>query len=95
MGAAGAALLQNAGCSMDETGAGGPMNVLLLIIDSLRPDHVGAYGASYVQTPNVDRIASRGLTGKVAEEEGRQWLTFELDPEYVEASKFRWNEFSS
>jgi arylsulfatase A-like enzyme len=60
-GAAGAALLQNAGCSMDETGAGGPMNVLLLIIDSLRPDHVGAYGASNVQTPNVDRIASRGL----------------------------------
>jgi arylsulfatase A-like enzyme len=60
-GAAGAALLQNAGCSMDETGAGGPMNVLLLIIDSLRPDHVGAYGASYVQTPNVDRIAARGL----------------------------------
>jgi arylsulfatase A-like enzyme len=60
-GAAGAALLQNAGCSMDETGAGGPMNVLLLIIDSLRPDHVGAYGAAYVQTPNVDRIASRGL----------------------------------
>jgi arylsulfatase A-like enzyme len=60
-GAAGAALLQNAGCSMDETGAGGPMNVLLLIIDSLRPDHVGAYGASYVRTPNVDRIAARGL----------------------------------
>jgi arylsulfatase A-like enzyme len=60
-GAAGAALLTNAGCSMDETGAGGPMNVLLLIIDSLRPDHVGAYGAAYVQTPNVDRIASRGL----------------------------------
>jgi arylsulfatase A-like enzyme len=60
-GAAGAALLQNTGCSMDETGAGGPMNVLLLIIDSLRPDHVGAYGASWVQTPNVDRIAARGL----------------------------------
>ncbi len=60
-GAAGAAVLPVAGCSMDETGAGGPMNILLLIIDSLRPDHVGAYGAAYVQTPNVDRIAARGL----------------------------------
>jgi arylsulfatase A-like enzyme len=60
-GAAGAALLQNAGCSMDESGAGGPLNVLLLIIDTLRPDHVGAYGAAHVQTPNVDRIAARGV----------------------------------
>jgi arylsulfatase A-like enzyme len=60
-GAAGAAVLPVAGCSMDETGAGGPTNILLLIIDSLRPDHVGAYGAAYIQTPNVDRIAARGL----------------------------------
>jgi arylsulfatase A-like enzyme len=60
-GAAGAAVLPAAGCSMDETGAGGPMNVLLLIIDSLRPDHVGAYGAAQILTPNVDRIAARGL----------------------------------
>ncbi|MGH2715520.1 MAG: sulfatase family protein [Thermoleophilaceae bacterium] len=60
-GAAGAAVLSNAGCSMDETGSGGPLNVLLVIIDSLRPDHVGAYGAAYVQTPNVDRVAARGL----------------------------------
>jgi arylsulfatase A-like enzyme len=60
-GAAGGALLSSAGCSMDETGAGGPLNVLLVIIDSLRPDHVGAYGAAYVKTPNVDRVAARGL----------------------------------
>ena len=40
-GAAGAALLPAAGCSMDETGSREHMNVLLLIVDSLRPDHVG------------------------------------------------------
>jgi arylsulfatase A-like enzyme len=37
------------------------MNVLLLIVDSLRPDHVGAYGSPQVQTPNVDSLANRGL----------------------------------
>ena len=37
------------------------LNVLLLIIDSLRPDHVGAYGAPIVQTPNIDALAARGL----------------------------------
>jgi arylsulfatase A-like enzyme len=60
-GAAGAALLPAAGCTIDESGATGRMNVLLLIIDSLRPDHVGSYGSPQVQTPNVDRLANRGL----------------------------------
>ncbi|MGH3318690.1 MAG: sulfatase-like hydrolase/transferase [Streptosporangiaceae bacterium] len=36
------------------------MNVVLLIIDSLRADHVGAYGSS-VHTPNLDAFA-RGAT---------------------------------
>jgi arylsulfatase A-like enzyme len=60
-GAAGAALLPAAGCSMDETGSPGDLNVLLLIIDTLRPDHVGAYGALRAKTPHVDSIAARGL----------------------------------
>jgi arylsulfatase A-like enzyme len=60
-GAAGAALLPHAGCSMEETGSGERLNVLLLIVDSLRPDHVGAYGSPQVKTPNVDRLAARGL----------------------------------
>jgi arylsulfatase A-like enzyme len=60
-GAAGAALLPSMGCSIEESGATGRMNVLLLIIDSLRPDHVGAYGSPQVQTPNVDSLARRGL----------------------------------
>jgi arylsulfatase A-like enzyme len=60
-GAAGAALLPAAGCTIEESGATRRMNVVLLIIDSLRPDHVGAYGSPQVQTPNVDRLANRGL----------------------------------
>lgn len=60
-GAAGAALLPNAGCSMDETGSPDRLNVLLLIVDSLRPDHVGAYGSPQVKTPHVDALAARGL----------------------------------
>ncbi len=60
-GAAGAALLPNVACSMDETGSPGRLNVLVLIIDSLRPDHVGAYGSPQIRTPNVDSIAARGL----------------------------------
>jgi arylsulfatase A-like enzyme len=59
-GAAGAVLLGNAGCSMEESGAQDHLNVLLLIVDSLRPDHVGAYG-SQVRTPNVDALCARGL----------------------------------
>ena len=37
------------------------MNVLLLIVDSLRPDHVGAYGSPQIQTPNIDALAARGM----------------------------------
>ena len=46
---------------MEESGAAGRPNVLLVIIDSLRPDHVGAYGSPQVKTPNVDALATRGL----------------------------------
>jgi arylsulfatase A-like enzyme len=35
-------------------------NVLLLIIDTLRADHVGAYGGR-ARTPNIDWLASQGL----------------------------------
>ena len=59
-GAAGAALLSNSACSLEESGSPEQLNVLLLIVDSLRPDHVGAYG-SPVSTPNVDELCGRGL----------------------------------
>jgi arylsulfatase A-like enzyme len=60
-GAVGAALPSLAGCSLEESGSGARPNVLLLIVDSLRPDHVGAYGTSKAQTPNIDALAARGL----------------------------------
>jgi Sulfatase/TAT (twin-arginine translocation) pathway signal sequence len=59
-GAAGAALLPAAGCTMDQAGSREHMNVLLLIVDSLRPDHVGAYGSD-VKTPNLDALIARGV----------------------------------
>jgi arylsulfatase A-like enzyme len=37
-----------------------PPNVLLLVIDTLRADHVSAYGGR-AQTPNIDELARQGL----------------------------------
>jgi arylsulfatase A-like enzyme/Flp pilus assembly protein TadD len=36
-------------------------NVLLISIDTLRPDHLGCYGARGNPTPNFDRLAARGV----------------------------------
>ena len=36
-------------------------NVLFIAVDDLRPEF-GAYGASYVKSPNLDRIAKAGIT---------------------------------
>ena len=37
-----------------------PMNVLFIVIDDLRPE-LGCYGAKDMITPNIDRLAARGL----------------------------------
>ena len=60
-GAAGATLLSGTGCDVPGEASTEQTNVLLLIIDSLRPDHIGAYGSPQVQTPNIDSLAARGL----------------------------------
>src|SRR4051794_37962979 len=36
-------------------------NILFLIADDASP-HFGAYGCTWVKTPNIDRLAQRGLT---------------------------------
>src|SRR5262245_9241312 len=36
-------------------------NVLLITIDTLRPDHLGAYGYTKIQTPVLDRVAQSGI----------------------------------
>ncbi len=38
-----------------------PMNVVLITLDTLRADHLGAYGATGVRTPHLDRLASQGV----------------------------------
>lgn len=36
-------------------------NVVVVILDSLRKDHVGAYGNSWIKTPNLDALARDSL----------------------------------
>lgn len=37
------------------------MNVIVIMLDSLRPDYLGCYGNSEVKSPAIDRIAEEGL----------------------------------
>ncbi len=53
-------LSATAGC-----GAGGsasnPANVVLIVVDTLRPDFLGAYGGARSPTPHIDRLAADGI----------------------------------
>src|SRR5919202_4374366 len=40
---------------------GSKVNVILVIVDSLRRDHVGAYGNPWIKTPNLDALAKESL----------------------------------
>jgi arylsulfatase A-like enzyme len=66
-GALGASLL-GAGCDLTTRlpnlpgqPPAGDTNVVLVIIDSLRKDHIGAYGNGWIQTPNLDALAKESL----------------------------------
>lgn len=37
------------------------MNVVVIVADSLRQDHLGCYGNSWIKTPHLDRFASESL----------------------------------
>jgi arylsulfatase A-like enzyme len=50
------ALGEGAGGSSD-----GPRNIVLIVIDTLRPDHLGCYGNEVVRTPNIDALARESL----------------------------------
>jgi choline-sulfatase len=55
-------LLATAACNRSQTPSPPPsaQNVLFITIDTLRADHVGAYGARNVATPNIDSAARDG-----------------------------------
>jgi arylsulfatase A-like enzyme len=48
------AILVSGGC---ENGTERPPNVLLVVVDTLRKDHLGCYGYSRDTSPNIDRLA--------------------------------------
>jgi arylsulfatase A-like enzyme len=57
-GVAGAALLGGSGCG---TGGEPGLNVIVVIIDTLRKDHIGAYGNEWIKTPNLDALAKESV----------------------------------
>ena len=38
-----------------------PLNIVLVTIDTLRADRLGCYGNTKVETPNLDRVAAKGV----------------------------------
>jgi choline-sulfatase len=38
-----------------------PLNVVVITIDTLRPDHLGCYGYTKIATPTLDRLAQNGV----------------------------------
>ncbi|HEU0025183.1 MAG TPA: sulfatase [Thermoleophilaceae bacterium] len=57
--AAGLSTWGSVACGGGRSGDDAP-NVLMIVVDTLRADHVGAYG-SYAHTPNIDRLAADGV----------------------------------
>lgn len=37
-------------------------NVVLILVDQLRPDFIGPYGADFIKTPNLNELAGNGVT---------------------------------
>ena len=46
------------------------MNVIVIMLDSLRPDHLGFYGNEWIKTPNLDRFAEESTVFERAYAEG-------------------------
>lgn len=45
-------------------------NIVLLVVDTLRADHLGSYGSTWNLTPNLDRFAEEGVTFRDALAQG-------------------------
>lgn len=46
------------------------MNIIIIMLDSLRYDHVGCYGNEWISTPNIDRLAQESVVFENAYPEG-------------------------
>ncbi len=51
----------NAGCGRESMSDVRAKNLLFLCVDTLRPDHLGAYGASPSPSPAIDELARSGI----------------------------------
>jgi arylsulfatase A-like enzyme len=60
-GVAGGALLGATGLASGCASRTDGFNVVLVIVDSVRRDHVGAYGNNWIKTPNLDALARDSL----------------------------------
>jgi len=54
------------GCNRVSHEAAERPNVVLVTIDTLRADHVGAYGAAFARTPTLDALAAQGARFETA-----------------------------
>lgn len=46
------------------------MNVIVVMLDSLRADHLGCYGNDWIETPNIDKLAKESVLFENAYAEG-------------------------
>ena len=58
------------------------MNVLFLAIDDLRPE-LGAYGADYMQTPSIDRLAGEQVAELAIEVGGSRLRSLQHADHYI------------
>lgn len=53
--------LLTSACSSKKPEPTRPLNLVLVTIDTLRPDHLACYGNTKIQTPNLDKLSQRGV----------------------------------
>lgn len=49
---------------MNKSNMSNQPNILLIILDTMRPDHLGCYGYSKQTSPHIDKVASEGVIFK-------------------------------
>ena len=57
---------------------GAVQNVLFIMADQLRADHLGCYGHPYLETPSLDGLAARALHARLRQFRGVRSVAHEL-----------------